>query len=99
MGLSAPSSTPNLEDQWISGSFFVWSLPFDLFGMVNANRSSNASADVALEVIGTRKPPHHVKVMVRRGGFLLVLLFKNKSNCNINKTWMNLKRKMKGNKN
>ena len=57
-----------------SGSFFVWSLPFDLFGMGNPNRSLKAPADVALEVIGTRKPPHHVNVMIRRGGWIYLAI-------------------------
>jgi hypothetical protein len=60
VGSLAPRPTPNQEDQ---GLHFIWPLPFDLSGMV-ALPSVNAPSSVALRVIGARRPPLHVKVVV-----------------------------------
>ena len=46
------------------GSLFVWSLPFDLFGMGVPARSLKTPADIALGVTGTHKPYHHCKVVI-----------------------------------
>jgi hypothetical protein len=50
---------------------FVWHLPFDLFGLGDP-ASTYATTDIALRVIGARKPHHHDKVETH-GGFIWII--------------------------
>jgi len=66
VGLLAPSTIPNVEDQGIH--FFVWGVTFDFYGM-GGPTSNYAKACIALRMIWLCKPHHYIQLGIPSGEF------------------------------